>query len=181
MKKKGILSLIFAVFVTFIGGCGETISTERGETVFGTFSTIDSDGNPVNEQIFGNEKLTMVNIWATFCSPCVEEMSELSQLKKEFNQDFQIVGMVADAADKNGNILLDKKEEVLRIIEVTQVDYRNLFPSRSLNKAYLDDVQSVPETIFVDENGKQIGEKYFGAKNKTEWKAIVEALLESME
>jgi len=138
-------------------------------------------GNPVNEQIFSDQKLTMINLWATFCSPCVEEMPGLAQLQREYRSDVQIIGIVVDAADKNGSILPDKKTEASNIIEATGADYLHLLPSKSLNKAYLNNVQSVPETIFVDENGNQIGVRYFGAKRKAEWKKIIDALLESVE
>ena len=55
--------------------------------------------------------------------------------------------------------------------------YLHLLPSKSLNKAYLNTIQSVPETIFVDENGNQIGERYLGAKSKAEWQKIIDSLI----
>ena len=74
----------------------------------------------------------------------------------------------------------NKKAEAISIIETTGAAYMHLLPSNSLNKAYLNDVQSVPETIFLDKNGDQIGDRYFGAKNKAEWKKIIDTLLESL-
>ena len=179
MRKKCILIYMIVLILLFCGCSGETISTEKGECVFGSFAATDIAGNPVNEEVFGGYKLTMVNIWATFCSPCVEEMPELAQLQAQYGNEFQVIGIVVDAADKNGNILPDKKTEAASIIETTGADYLHLLPSNSLNKAYLNEVQSVPVTIFVDEDGNQIGVRYFGAKSKTEWKKIIDALLES--
>jgi len=180
MRKKFFLSYICILCMLICGCSDEAISVEKGENIFGTFSTTDVSGNPINEQIFKECKLTMVNIWATFCSPCVEEMPELAQLQVEFGEDFQIVGIVVDVADKNGNVLLDKKAEAASVIETTGADYLHILPSRSLNKAYLNNVQSVPETIFLDENGNQVGTRYFGAKSKEEWQKIIEVLLESI-
>lgn len=174
------ISVLVCILVLLCGCSGETISTEKGECIFGTFATTDMAGNPVNEAIFSGHKLTMVNIWATFCGPCTEEMPDLSQLQKEFGDDFQLIGIVVDAADKNGNVLPDKKAAAAAIIETTGADYLHLLPSRSLNQAYLNDVQSVPETIFVDENGNQIGVCFFGAKSKDQWKKIIDTLLESL-
>lgn len=180
MRKKCIMAYIIVLLLLISGCSGEKISVEKGESVFGSFSTTDMAGNLVNEQIFNGHKLTMVNIWATFCNSCVEEMPDLAQLQAEFGDDFQIIGIVVDAADKNGNILPDKKAEAASTIETTGAVYLHLLPSKSLNKAYLNDVQSVPETIFVDENGYQIGTRYFGAKSKAEWKNIIDTLLESL-
>lgn len=171
----------FVVLLLLICGCsGETSSEEKGENVFGSFATMDMVGNPIDEQVFGGHKLTMVNIWATFCNPCIEEMPDLAGLQAEYGDDFQIIGIVVDAADKNGNILSDKKTEAASIIETTDANYLHLLPSLSLNKAYLNEVQSVPVTIFVDEDGNQIGATHYGAKNKVQWKKIIDTLLESL-
>lgn len=180
MRKNCILVYILVFLLLFTGCSGERISVEKGESVFGSFAATDMAGNPVNEQIFSGHKLTMVNIWATFCTPCIKEMPDLAQLQAEYGDDLQIVGIVADAADKNGNVLSEKKTEAASIIETTGAEYLHLLPSKSLNKAYLNRVQAVPETIFVDENGNQIGAQYLGAKSKAEWKKIVDALLESL-
>ncbi len=180
MRKSCILIFI-SVLVLLVSGCSDKpISAQKGEKVFGAFSALDMDGNAVNEQIFNGYKLTMVNIWATFCNSCVEEMPDLAELKVEFGDDLQIIGIVIDASDRNGNVLPDKKVEAATIIEKADADYLHLLPSKSLDRAYLKDVQSVPVTVFVDENGNQIGTSYFGAKSKSEWKRIVSALLESL-
>lgn len=180
MRKKCVFVYII-VLLLLISGCShETISAEKGESVFGAFTTTDMAGNPVNEQVFRGHKLTMVNIWATFCNPCVKEMPDLAQLQAECGDAFQVIGIVVDAADKNGDVLPDKKTEAASIIEITGADYLHLLPSKSLNKAYLNNVQSVPETIFVDENGNQMGVRYVGARSKAEWKKIIDSLLESL-
>lgn len=181
MRKIYLIVSLLALAIFCCGCAEEAISTEKGDCVFDSFTATDMAGNPVNEQIFSDQKLTMINLWATFCSPCVEEMPGLAQLQREYRSDVQIIGIVVDAADKNGSILPDKKTEASNIIEATGADYLHLLPSKSLNKAYLNNVQSVPETIFVDENGNQIGVRYFGAKRKAEWKKIIDALLESVE
>lgn len=165
-----------------LGACSkETGTIEKGDCVFGAFVTTDMAGNPVNEEIFSGYKLTMVNIWATFCGPCINEMPDLAQLQTQYEGDLQVVGIVLDAADRNGNILPDKKAEAASIIEATEADYLHLLPSKSLNNAYLNEIQAVPVTIFLDENGNQVGVHYLGAKSKAQWIEVVNSLLESME
>lgn len=180
MKKTCILICLIALFFLFSGCSGDTASSEKGESVFGAFTCTDIAGNPVNETVFSGHKLTMVNIWATFCGPCIREMPDLAQLPAEYGKDFQIIGIVVDAADRNGAVLPDKKAEALSIIDITGANYLHLLPSKSLNSAYLNNVQSVPETIFVDENGNQVGTSYLGARSKAEWKNIIDALLEKL-
>ncbi len=45
-------------------------------TLFGEFTTEDSDGDEVTQEVFSGYKLTMVNIWATFCSPCLRAIPQ---------------------------------------------------------------------------------------------------------
>ena len=180
MRKNCILICIIVLLLLLSGCSGDTTSAEKGESVFGAFTCTDMGGNPVNEEIFSGHKLTMVNIWATFCGPCISEMPELAQLPAEYGEDFQIIGIVVDAADRNGNILPTKKAEAVAIIDATGANYRHLLPSKSLNDAYLNGVQSVPETIFLDENGNRVGISYLGARSKADWKGIIDGLLEKL-
>lgn len=45
---------------------------------FPAFTTTDLNGNAVTEEIFLGKALTVVNIWGTFCDPCVNEMPLLA-------------------------------------------------------------------------------------------------------
>lgn len=45
-------------------------------------------------------RLLLVNFWATWCSPCVEEMPELAELQAELQaQNVQVIGIGIDSAD----------------------------------------------------------------------------------
>ncbi len=182
MKK--ILFLIFALLLSILclSGCqSETVSRKTGDAVFSDFVAKDLNGNIVNEAVLSERKLTMVNIWATFCGPCIGEMPALAKLSEEFESELQVIGIVLDLCDANGNVLPDKKASALSIIDETEANYLHLAPSASLNSAYLSEVMAVPETVFVDQKGHIIGESYMGARSEKEWRSIIEALLENIE
>lgn len=146
------------------------------------FSAIDISGKEYDQSIFKGKKLTMVNIWATFCRPCINEMPDLEALSKEYDsKDFQIIGMISDV-DYDEEFYYDTAliNKALEVIEMTGVTYINLLPSFSLIDIKLENVYSVPETIFVDENGNQVGESYIGSRSLEDWKAIVDSLLATM-
>lgn len=153
----------------------ETSVTEAGlpeERLFGDFTTMTLEGEETDQEIFAQAELTMVNIWATFCGPCIREMPDLGILSQEYKeQDVQIIGMIADVAEA-------KEETALAIVEYTQADYPHLILSEDLLQSYLGQVQVVPTTVFVDKEGKQVGEVYAGAKSKEEWAEILEELLQ---
>lgn len=181
MKKTSILVYWMIVLLLLCGCAQEEVPAESGEAIFGSFTATDLNGNAVNEEIFQGHKLTMVNIWGTFCGPCINEMPDLGKLHSAYGEDFQVVGIVLDITDLNGNLLPDKKQDAVDIIEQTGADYLHLLPSPSLNEACLNEVQAIPHTIFVDENGKQVGQTFSGSRNHAQWKAIIDALLENVQ
>lgn len=42
--------------------------------ILSQFAATDLDGNEIDQSILEGYDLTMVNIWATFCQPCIREM-----------------------------------------------------------------------------------------------------------
>lgn len=55
----------------------------ESEPIYITFEGTDLKGNPVSQEIFSQSKLTMVNVWATYCNPCPNEMPGLGELAAE--------------------------------------------------------------------------------------------------
>lgn len=186
MKKFIAIVLAVCAVLLVFASCGGTkpddssdAGFKRGAEVFKDVTCTDLEGNEVDSSIFKGKKLTMVNIWATFCRPCIGEMPDLQKISEDFaEKGVQIVGIVSDVADKDDKELID----LAKSIEAeTGVKYKSLVPSESLLKAKLNEVYSVPETIFLDENGKQIGESYIGSRSYESWAAIIEMILADIE
>ena len=61
------------------------------------FSAFDLDGTPKTLDDF-REKVLLVNIWATWCPPCREEMPSMQRLYQEIGDDgFEILAISVDA------------------------------------------------------------------------------------
>lgn len=203
MKKA--LALIFAILmiVSCFAACGgkDTVSDDTTTTSSGIegikkpvedldgvkygsfekFKAVDLAGNTFDESIFKGKKLTMINIWATFCRPCINEMPDLATLNEEYaDKGFQVIGIVCDVTYSGDGYDSSLYESALDVIEITGANYTNLLPSDSLDMIKLREVYSVPETVFVDENGKIIGESYVGSRSLDGWKEIVDGILESL-
>lgn len=149
----------------------ETSAHSDKDTV--SFQTVTLEGETVDESIFADAKLTMINVWATYCSPCINEMPELGQIAEDYaDKDFQMVGMISDVQE--GTDVTDAKE----LVSETGADYTHLLLNQEVYETFLQDVTAVPTTFFVDEEGNQVGERYVGAKSGEEWVEIIEALLE---
>ena len=110
MKK--VISLILSVLMFSLVFTGCNKSTAENETtqenteltestgMLSRFSTTDIDGNAVDESVLKGKKLTMVNVWTTFCGYCIMEMPGISELDEEYaDKGFQVIGIVKDVYD----------------------------------------------------------------------------------
>lgn len=146
-----------------------------------SFEAQDMEGNAVTADIFGQSKLTMVNVWATYCNPCLSEMPELGELAGEYDAaDFQLIGIISDVPEMMEGAEADKiekaQEEARSLIERTGADYPHLLLNVSLHNALLTDVTAVPTTFFIDGEGRVLG-SVVGARDKESWKELIDALL----
>lgn len=122
---------------------------EEGAVITG-FSTTDLDGNAVDSSILSEAKLTVLNVWATYCTPCVNEMPDLETLSQNYkDKGVQVVGLVADVFDDE-----EKKAEAKEILSATGVTYVNLLPDTVLDDSLLYDITGTPTTLFLDSEGK---------------------------
>ena len=150
--------------------------------ILSDFESVDINNNKVDQSLFKGKKLTMVNIWATFCSNCIDNMPYFDELNETYREKgVQIIGIPVDVADRNGDISPEMLDTAKEILSKTGVTYLQILPSESLMQAKLGRVSSVPETIFVDENGRQVGKSFIGARSKEQWRRIIDDLLRKVE
>lgn len=184
MRKILLTTLVIILSISVFAACGNesTESTESTEntgneenviTNFGSFESLTFEGDKVTESVFANSKLTMINVWGTFCGPCVNEMPDLEKLQKEYDkEEFQLIGIVSDK-------MTPGDESAREIIDKTGVTYLQIMNSESLAHGTLAAVQAVPTTIFVDKDG-EIVNVAVGGKTYENWKTLVEQVLENM-
>ena len=111
-----------------------------------SFDTLTLEGETVtSDELFSGHKVTMVNIWATWCGPCVAEMPQLEQLNAAFAQkDCQIIGLCVDAVNE------EARAEALAILENAGVTYPNIVLSPEMKWAF---VNIFPTSFFIAEDG----------------------------
>lgn len=154
------------------------METEEGAS-FSNFTAVTLDGDTVTEEIFQDYDLTMINIWGTFCGPCLSEMPDLGEISEEYqDKGVQVVGIVTDVLNRDGSLSQEQLDTAREIVEKTGADYIHLLPSGDLIEAKLSQVTAVPETVFVDSEGNLVGESHLGAKTKEDWKGIIDEYLE---
>ncbi len=123
------------------------------------------DGTPVNLATFRGDVL-IINVWATWCRPCVTEMPSLQALHEAFAG--RGVRVLAVAADRPG--------PVSRFLRRHQLDLPVFLESDPFPPSL--GVSAVPTTLVVDQRGN-IVLRHRGAAdwNRPEVHAFLEALL----
>lgn len=111
---------------------------------FASFKAKDVFGNEVTDEIIKANELTMINIWATWCGPCVMEMEDLGKLYSNLPEGVGLLSICEDAGEE--------AEVVKDILKENNCEFPTLVPSGEI-EAYVNEVYSYPTTIFVDKNG----------------------------
>lgn len=124
----------------------------------GEFNTITIYGDSIDESIFAEKEYTLVNVWGTFCGPCIREMPELQKLSEDMPGNMQMIGIVCDVyADEP-----DTASAAVDIVSDTGVTYTNLTYCAEFND-YLYNVEYIPTTFVVDSEGYVLAEVIVGA------------------
>lgn len=183
MKKK---LLAITLFITLLlTGCGvgkpnaepdnsaDEITSEE-EKYYLTFEATTTEGEAWNSDKFANSKLTMINVWGTYCNPCLSEMPGIGELAAEYDPALlQIVGVVCDVMEKDS---IKNINNAKKLITETKADYPHLLLSESLYTSFVGAVSAVPTTFFVRQDGSMVG-YITGAMEKENWKDLIDDLL----
>lgn len=111
-------------------------------------SFVDGEGESVNLKDLRG-KTVLLNLWATWCAPCREEMPALDRLQKELGSDkFEVVAL---AIDKNG---IEGARKFLTDNKVTSL---KPYADPTAREGATLKVIGMPTTILIDAEGREIG------------------------
>lgn len=157
-------------------------STEEG--AFEKMSLTNLAGDEIDKTIFEGHDLTVINVWATSCKPCLSEMPELAKLSDEYEQNggqVQIIGLCTDLVDMDANRVDSQIELANQIVELTGADYTHLVPDDEMLNFLMQNIIGVPTTFFVDSQGKEVGESVIGARDQAAWQEEINNRLAMLE
>lgn len=142
MKKLAVLLLVLAVLIpTALAEEAVPAPVELGQEA-SDFSVELLDGTTFTLSE-NRGKVVYVNVWATWCPPCVAEMPAIEQLSVDYADQLVVIGLnsgedartVADFVEKNGytyNFALDESYELIN----------GMFPT-----------DGIPYSVIIDPNG----------------------------
>jgi cytochrome c biogenesis protein CcmG/thiol:disulfide interchange protein DsbE len=115
----------------------------------------DIRGNKVNVADYGHTgKITVLNFWATWCTPCKKELNNIADLYEDWQTDYN-VEIIAVSIDDSKT-----KANVVSYADGQGWDYTVLLDMNKDLQRMLNG-QTVPFTVIVDQQGN-IVEKHSG-------------------
>lgn len=148
---------------------------KENRSIPSAFEGVDMDGNPVSSDVFSGAELTMVNVWATYCNPCLMEMPGLGELAGAYEKnEFQILGIISDVQEESSQ---EMKDYAAELIEQTGAAYPHLLLNESIYRSLLTEVSAVPTTFFFNSEGELL-DTVVGSMEKEKWKELIDAFLE---
>lgn len=120
-----------------------------------SFNAQTLDGGAFTAADLKKADITMINIWGTFCGPCLSEMPELAELATELPAGAQFITFCTDA--------LGQEEDAQRILDKAGLTVPTLITAMDDLSKLLAMFEYIPTTVFVDADGNVIGEPIVGA------------------
>lgn len=135
---------------------------------FGPFDAEDLLGDVnVTNDVFENASITLVNYWATWCGPCIQELPDLASLSELTGGKIQVVSVLLDSVDSFGKRDESAIEAMHTLAEDAGVAYPVLVPDTFLSIVG-SMVSAIPTTFVVDGNGVLL-DTVIGSMTAEEW------------
>lgn len=114
------------------------------------FDTLNLDGEQVTDTILAEKDITILNIWASYCNPCINEMPELAAWEQELPENVQLLYLCSDLTSLDS----DDKDLVDIIVNKSKINRKNvLLLTDGLLSELSPFLYAVPITIFIDKDG----------------------------
>jgi len=132
---------------------------ESPYTSLTTFTGTTMDGTKLTQDLFGDKTLTILNVWATWCGFCIDEMPELAEYAAALPENIQLVTFCTDGTEA--------KEEARSILEesgMSAQDVITLISGTEDLETLNSQVIYLPTTLFFNSKGEIVGEAMIGGQ-----------------
>ena len=138
MKLSTFLGMALTLCLAFSAQAQKSVPDAEVKTL---------DGKTVNLQEFAkNGKITVISLWATWCSPCKKELDAIAEVYPDWQEDYDME-LVA--------ITIDTRRALAKVgpmVESKGWEYTILSDANNVLRNSLQ-FQSIPQTYLIDQKG----------------------------
>lgn len=155
MKKKLILiGSIICVILICIFNFGIEIGNVRlgKQNDLKTTQIYDFKSSPFYKQYYTDKNLTVLNLWATWCAPCIAEMPMLNSVKEQYSKDsINFLSFSVDTDSMKFIKFLEKDKFKFKDVTLENLPYRNSIINILFGRSEQARISSyvVPRTLFI--------------------------------
>ncbi len=93
-------------------------------------------------------KVVILDFWATYCPPCIEEIPHLKALKEKYGDELYLVGLHVGGEED--------KPKVPEFVEKLKINYPLAYPEDALTSFVFGADSAIPQTAIFDREGRLV-------------------------
>ena len=156
---------------------GETVMPKEEGTsrALENISTLDLYGNHVDSAVFSDYEITIVDVWGTYCSPCIRAMPVLAALHEKYKEKgVNVIGIVVDVQNRDFSPNPQYVETAMEITESTGADFLHLLPSQNIVSSVVRNISAIPASFIVDSEGNMLTKIFYGGHTMEQWEELID-------
>ncbi|GMR22874.1 MAG: hypothetical protein BMS9Abin37_1252 [Acidobacteriota bacterium] len=159
--------MLLVLALVAASGCNELEPESKPENAAPELVLKNVDGSGTVSLSEQQGKVVLVDLWATWCGPCISELPHLQAMSEELApDDFMMLGIVLDSGER---------EEVVDFLAEKEVTYTQVMGEEGTGEAF-GPFLGYPTKYLIDRDGLVV-KRYFGIIGH-ELRADVETLIE---
>lgn len=141
---------------------------------FKNLAVTDLDGNKTTlGTLMGDNTVTMVNVWATFCPPCKAELADVAKAHEAMAKDGAgVIGILGDVRTADDETYGTAKE----LLEKAHATYPNVLRTEAVDEI-IDLLEGYPTTFYLNRDGKIIGPSFVGERELDDFTTTAKDLI----
>lgn len=141
------------------------------------FMSTTLTGEDITSAVFYDYDMTVVNFWASYCYPDINELATLQAFQQalaEKHPNVNFLQVVIDTPDANAEAI------VTQAYTEAGVTFIGIKPDQYMASWIIENINGLPTTIFVDNTGKTLSKRIEGVQDETYYMEVTESMLSEL-